>query len=156
MVGHESQIEAVETHEAQFSEKNPWEAFIKVDMGSHRAGVETHAPRLKSLIGRAEKSSAVKIYGFYCHAGHSYGGRSVEAAAEILNEKVEAALHAASLVVSLDPLVLSIGATPTAYVISKLDQSLRQSQHKIELHGGLSFSYPDIPKSGFSVATDRR
>jgi D-serine deaminase-like pyridoxal phosphate-dependent protein len=137
MVDHESQIDSIEQFEAKSAQPTAWEIFIKVDMGSHRAGVETTSPRLKALIKRAEKSVAVNIYGFYCHAGHSYGCRTVESAATILNQEVKAACEAASMREADTPVVLSVGATPTVHVISMLDKS-NGAHHKIELHGGMS------------------
>lgn len=135
MVDHESHIDSIEQYQSHSAKSAPWDIFIKINMGSNRAGVELSAPRLKSLIKRAESSREVNIYGFYCHAGHSYGARTAEAAAKILNDEVRSALEAASMRKSQDPVVLSVGATPTVHVISMLDKSLR-TQHKIELHGG--------------------
>ncbi|KAI9739329.1 MAG: hypothetical protein M1834_007542 [Cirrosporium novae-zelandiae] len=144
MVDNPSQITALESFAKQQTETRPWSAFIKVDMGSHRAGLEPGSPALKELIQQVEKSDVVEIYGFYCHAGHSYGSRSVEAAAEFLHQEVSAAVEAAELLLQLrgnekkTDIVLSAGATPTAHVVRKLQKTLPPGC-RMELHGG---NYP--------------
>lgn len=137
MVDHESQIEAIEKFSREYPTSEAWSIFIKVDMGSHRAGVTTSSPRLAQLISRAEKSASVSIYGFYCHAGHSYACKTPEAAAAVLNEEISAATTAASLATTGGPFVLSIGATPTLHVIESMDKKF-MGRHKIEIHGGES------------------
>lgn len=142
MVDNESQIEAIEKFNTSNQVFESWSIFIKVDMGSHRAGVTTDSPRLAQLISHAEKSPSVSIYGFYCHAGHSYACRTPEAAAAVLNEEISAATTAASLTTTEGTFVLSIGATPTLHVIEAMDKKFL-GKHKIEIHGGKS-SLPDL------------
>lgn len=43
--------------------------FIKIDFGSHRAGVLVGSSSLRSLIDKAEESAAINSVGFYCYAG---------------------------------------------------------------------------------------
>ncbi|ETS76930.1 hypothetical protein PFICI_10804 [Pestalotiopsis fici W106-1] len=131
MVDNEQQIDVLEAYSAS----KPWDIFVKLDVGSHRAGVATESPALRSLVERAEKSIAANIYGFYCHAGHSYGGRSREAAEETLNVEITSVLHAASLLSESRDLVVSIGATPTAHVVSAFKHKV-PSNIKLELHAG--------------------
>ncbi|KAF2089039.1 hypothetical protein K490DRAFT_64249 [Saccharata proteae CBS 121410] len=134
MVDHESQIDALEA----FDSSHRWPIFIKIDMGTHRAGVQLTSPRLESLIRRAEKSSAVKIEGFYCHAGHSYSTRTPEAAVEILHDEVNAAVEASELQNVIGHFTVSFGSTPTAHVVSALRKELPQ-RITLELHAG---NYP--------------
>ncbi|KAJ3519678.1 hypothetical protein NM208_g14026 [Fusarium decemcellulare] len=89
MVDNEQQISFLEQSD---SSKQPWDIFIKLDVGSHRAGVAANSDALNRLVERAEKSPAVNIYGFYCHAGHSYAGRSRNEAEELLNVETEISL----------------------------------------------------------------
>ena len=135
MVDHASQIEAIEKFNAANKVSESWDIFIKVDMGSHRAGVSTNSPRLAQLIHNAEQSSYVTLYGFYCHAGHSYSCRTPESAAAILNEEISAATTAASLAMAEGPFVLSIGATPTLHMVEAIDKKFLR-KHKVEIHGG--------------------
>lgn len=80
-------------------------------------------------------SKASSLSGFYCHAGHSYGCKTAESAEEVLGSEVEAVLEAATLVPSSHPLVVSIGATPTAHVVSKM-RAAAPSNVTLELHAG--------------------
>ncbi|KAH7137490.1 putative serine dehydratase domain-containing protein [Dactylonectria estremocensis] len=130
MVDNEQQI----AHLEQFGAEAPWDIFIKLDIGSHRAGIEIQSSALHSLVERAEASSAVHIYGFYCHAGHSYAGRSQNEAENILNVEISSVLEGAKLLPDRK-LVVSIGSTPTAHVAATLKTAV-PANIKIELHAG--------------------
>ncbi|KAF4463080.1 D-serine dehydratase [Fusarium albosuccineum] len=132
MVDNEQQISFLEQSD---SSKQPWDIFIKLDVGSHRAGVAANSDALSRLVERAEKSPAVNIYGFYCHAGHSYAGRSRNEAEELLNVEVSSVVAAAKLLPSDRNLVISVGSTPTANVVESLKASV-PSNVKLELHAG--------------------
>ncbi|KAK7525579.1 putative serine dehydratase domain-containing protein [Phyllosticta citriasiana] len=147
MIDHESQIDAIEKFAAANAVSAPWSAFIKIDMGTQRAGKPLASPQLKPLINRIESSSAVSIYGFYCHAGHSYGSRSKEAAAEVLHDEVNAAVEATALMEKPDtPVVISFGSTPTAHVVYTLKKSLPATM-TLELHAG-NFPANDLQQLG--------
>ncbi|KAF3023090.1 hypothetical protein E8E14_013279 [Neopestalotiopsis sp. 37M] len=148
MVDNEQQLDALEAYNVS----EPWEIFIKLDVGSHRAGVATESPALRSLVERAEKSSAVKIYGFYCHAGHSYGGRSREAAEETLAVEITSVLNAAALLPKDRDLIVSIGATPTAHVVSAFKHKV-PSNIKLELHAG-NFPCNDLQQVSTTLVSE--
>ncbi|KAH7171284.1 putative serine dehydratase domain-containing protein [Dactylonectria macrodidyma] len=131
MVDNEQQI----THLEKAGGQAPWDIFIKLDVGSHRAGVETKSPALQRLVERAEASSAVRIYGFYCHAGHSYAGRSRNEAEDVLGIEIASVVDAAKLLPADRELVVSIGSTPTAHVAANLKTAV-PANIKIELHAG--------------------
>lgn len=133
MIDNEQHVHILEAYNAP----TPWDVFIKLDVGSRRAGVDSESPALRSLVERAERSSAVNIYGFYCHAGHSYNGRDKEAAETLLNVEIASVLNAASLLPRSRDLVVSIGATPTAHVVRALKHQI-PSNIKLELHAGMS------------------
>ncbi|KAM0326728.1 hypothetical protein ACHAQA_006601 [Verticillium albo-atrum] len=136
IVDHDQQLEALEDFERMTTPpSDPWPVFIKIDVGSRRAGVPAQSPRLEALVARAKRSHAVRVIGFYCHAGHSYGGRSTEAAEEALKQELDGLLHATSLMKPDEQVLLSLGSTPTAHVITKLRASL-PSNVKLELHAG--------------------
>lgn len=144
MVDSESQIEALE----EFSTDNDvnWDVFVKVDMGTHRAGLEEDSEDLQNLIKKILSSEAVSLFGFYCHAGHSYNGRNSEDARKVLLAEIKhanlAAKHAKSFKSNLD-LTISVGATPTAHS-SQLAGSVEEFEDaigekllaKLELHAG--------------------
>lgn len=131
MVDNEQQI----AHLEKAGGEAPWDIFIKLDVGSHRAGVATDGPALRSLVERAEASSAVQIYGFYCHAGHSYAGRSRNEAEDVLGVEISSVLDAAKLLPADRELVVSIGSTPTAHVAANL-KAVVPANVKLELHAG--------------------
>ncbi|KAI8667071.1 D-ser-dehydrat domain-containing protein [Fusarium sp. Ph1] len=149
MVDNEQQIALLEQSD---SSKQPWDIFVKLDVGSHRAGVETNSKALHSLVERAEKSSAVSIYGFYCHAGHSYAGRSRNEAEETLNVEVSSVLSAAKLLPSDRNMVISVGSTPTAHVVESLKASM-PANIKLELHAG-NFPSNDLQQVSTGLVTE--
>ena len=132
LVDNEQQISILETAGAI----QHWDIFIKLDVGSSRAGVRQGSPQLNSLVKRADESPAVSIYRFYCHAGHSYGGRSRDEAEAILKVEIDSVIAAAKLLPADRELVLSVGLTPTAHVLESLEAST-PANLKLELHAGL-------------------
>lgn len=107
-----------------------WPVFIKLDMGSRRAGIDVESEALGALLQRikaAELDTAGKVFlkGFYCHAGHSYGISGTNSAFELLSAELEAGARAIGLAkAEFGPSVgsssrewtVSVGATPTAMV----------------------------------------
>ncbi|RHZ46995.1 D-serine ammonia-lyase DSD1 [Aspergillus thermomutatus] len=138
MVDNEAQIDALETFAQSAGRTTPWPVFIKVDVGSHRAGLESSSPALRNLVEKVEGSPAAEVYGFYCHAGHSYGCRTAEAAATVLRSEVEGVVRAAA---HLDrqgegrKVVVSFGSTPTAHVVNSIRRALPEGL-EVELHAG--------------------
>ncbi|KAF5613389.1 D-serine dehydratase [Fusarium tjaetaba] len=149
MVDNEQQVEFLEESP---SSKQPWDVFIKLDVGSRRAGVEANSAALNRLVERAQKSSAISIYGFYCHAGHSYGGRSRDEAEKTLNIEVSSVLAAAKLLPSDHQLVISVGSTPTAHVVESLKVSMPENI-KLELHAG-NFPCNDLQQVSTGLVTE--
>lgn len=107
-------------------------AFIKVDMGGRRAGVETDSERFSAVATdalAAHKKGDIILHGLYSHAGQSYGGDSRVAAMKMMGAETGAmlvgadkikALAAEQGVSDLPTLVLSGGASPTALSIQNL------------------------------------
>ncbi|EXL97113.1 putative serine dehydratase domain-containing protein [Fusarium oxysporum II5] len=149
MVDNEQQVEFLEE---SASSKQPWDVFIKLDVGSRRAGVEANSAALNRLVESAQKSSAISIYGFYCHAGHSYGGRSRDEAEKTLNIEVSSVLAAAKLLPSDRQLVISVGSTPTAHVVESLKASMPENI-KLELHAG-NFPCNDLQQVSTGLVTE--
>ncbi|GAW11656.1 hypothetical protein ANO14919_010040 [Xylariales sp. No.14919] len=93
--------------------------FLKINVGSNRAGVPPDSPACLALIRELLLSETVGssiFWGLYSHAGHSYASRKDWEAMGILGVEF-AALHDVARAVQKDrpdhPLVLSVGATPT-------------------------------------------
>lgn len=147
MIDNVQQVEQLEKFASQDSNVAPWSVFIKVDVGTRRAGLESTSPAFLNLVKKVETSPAVSLYGFYCHAGHSYGCRTTEAAEKVLGDELDGVVKAAGL---LDEnsnankdrkLVVSIGSTPTAHVAKSLRERLPKGV-ELELHAGLFFHDP--------------
>ncbi|PGH21483.1 hypothetical protein AJ80_03151 [Polytolypa hystricis UAMH7299] len=169
MVDNEQQIEHLETFASSSSSHGStraWDIFIKVDVGSHRAGLEPASSALKQLVQRAEASDAVSIYGFYCHSGHSYACCDEESVASVLNTELDGVLSASKLMSnnkkSDRPLVLSIGSTPTAHSIRAIKDKFPENV-ELELHAGnfpandlqqVSTGLVEIPDQALRVLTE--
>ncbi|KAJ5855595.1 uncharacterized protein N7529_009539 [Penicillium soppii] len=141
MVDSEQQIDLLESYASKSTTAvAPWPVFIKIDVGSKRAGLLTESPSLPKLIHRIEASSAASVYGFYCHAGHSYACRTEDAAAAVLQTEVEGVVAAAKFLItdSDRKIVVSVGSTPTAHVVKRLQGTLPVGM-ELELHAG---NYP--------------
>ncbi|ODV91319.1 hypothetical protein CANCADRAFT_122518 [Tortispora caseinolytica NRRL Y-17796] len=121
-----------------------WSIFLKIDMGTHRAGRELSDHALKELIGYCmQQRQYIDIHGTYCHAGHSYNSEGQLDAKKYLQAEIIAANEAAKIIRSFDSsltLCLSIGATPTAHVADhNVDLSGINASDDLELHAG---NYP--------------
>ena len=130
--------------------------FVKIDTGYHRAGIATTSPQFQRLVSTIVDQTCrpgLYLQGFYSHFGHSYAGNSADDAANGLLEELgglEAALEAVPPT-HTTPLVLSVGATPTAtaaqtLVCSKTDAAhtlrsilarLQAGRDRVELHAGV-------------------
>lgn len=141
MIDHEKQLTIVETFAAKNPESTikPWDIYIKLDVGSKRAGLPLSSDRLTKLIQRVNGSSAVTLKGFYCHAGHSYGCRTPQEVEDLLTVEINSVLSAAKLVTGDRKLTLSVGATPTAHVVGTLKAAIPENV-TLELHAGMYFS----------------
>lgn len=109
-----------------------WSYFIKIDMGTHRAGLMNGTKELEELLSRAsapEISEVAELYGFYAHAGHSYSVTNISEAHDLLVEEILAVNEAAKHYSSINPqadvssFVLSVGATPTSGSLKLADQA---------------------------------
>ena len=99
------------------------EVLVKIDVGTHRCGVDPSQRDALAFIEAVSQMPGLDLRGLLSHAGHAYGGRSVEEIARVARE--EAALMAELVEgctargVALDE--ISVGSTPTARVSATLD-----------------------------------
>jgi D-serine deaminase-like pyridoxal phosphate-dependent protein len=136
MIDCDQQIDLLEKHNQKTLSSSAWDVFIKVDVGTHRAGVTLSSKSLPTLVKRVGSSSASQLYGFYCHAGHSYSVHNAEEALAMLHLEVNGVTEAARLATpGSRKLVVSVGATPTAHVVSAL-KAIIPSTLELELHAG--------------------
>ncbi|KAL2199380.1 putative serine dehydratase domain-containing protein [Corynascus similis CBS 632.67] len=120
---------------------HPPQIFLKIDTSYGRAGVPPNTPACSALIAAAldaEEKGLCTLHGLYSHAGHSYGVRGRpggpggaaadnDAWAYLAAEFRGLAVVATEVVAGRrnksegesKPLVLSVGATPTATVVQQ-------------------------------------
>lgn len=110
LVDSEVALQAIE--DSGFS----FDAFLKVDCGYHRAGVDPDDPASARLARRMADSRSLRLHGLLTHAGHSYDARGAEEIAAIAREE-RAALTRFRSILGRDDLIRSIGSTPTASVL---------------------------------------
>ncbi|KIO27232.1 hypothetical protein M407DRAFT_14925 [Tulasnella calospora MUT 4182] len=166
LVDHPEQVSKLQA----YAQASPWSVFVKVDPGYKRAGVvpgSTHFLELLQSIHDA--ASAIELYGFYCHAGNSYGSKSLNDASSFLSDEIKTVSEAARIAASSrfsrggttdrKPFVLSVGSTPTAHVPSNASESatalaeLRSSlgnNNVLELHAG-NYIFHDLQQLATSL-----
>ena len=132
-----------------------------------RAGISIESPEFEPLIKSLSSSTAVTLYGFYCHAGNAYASTSVSEASSFLSSEVNAVNDAAGLALEIlskagmegpkEPLVLSVGSTPTAHAASGENRDKLSSllHGPLELHAG---NYPmlDLQQEHTSLVDSTR
>lgn len=132
MLDSEDQLASLLEYSQSNLTTKKWSLFIKVDCGTARAGLPQGSKSLHSLITRAlssEMRNVVEVYGFYCHAGHSYSTKTPEQAKAVLVEELTAADSACRFAQSILPagemhkFIISVGATPTAHAAARLTSS---------------------------------
>ena len=113
-----------------------------------RAGLVPGSAAFNSLLDLLLVSQIVSIYGFYCHAGQSYGSKSFENASAFLSTEVEAVNDAARIALVarnklglkavIDPYILAVGSTPTAHAATAETRARISSMLNgtLELHAG--------------------
>ncbi|KAH9065716.1 putative serine dehydratase domain-containing protein [Lactarius vividus] len=149
LVDHPKQIEALNDFENTRSIKRKWSVFMKIDGEQKRAGVAPGSAAFETLLQTIRRTSTISLYGFYCHAGDSYGSTSPSQASSFLSSEVETVNQAAKMAsdrilgwsggrFERPQFVLSIGSTPTAHSASAETRARLQSvlYGTLELHAG--------------------
>lgn len=153
MLDNADQVELLIKYNKTHSIEKKWSLFIKINMGTNRAGLVNDSETLQKTLDKlTEKSPDVKdnleIYGFYCHAGHSYASDSENKAKDFLLEEIKHANMAAAKAREMDPeltaLQISVGATPTAHAseiltMEEVESTIGPLAGNLELHAG---NYP--------------
>lgn len=177
MVDHPSQLATVEAVASRTSPSpgpGPGRAhapgvFLKIDTSYGRAGVAPGTAACAALVDAAlaaERAGACVLQGLYSHAGHSYGARGgpAEALAHLAGEFAGLARVARTVRErrrsddeggdghgdgehSRPPLVLSVGATPTATAVQQQGGvsaeverwlvELKEEGYALEVHAGV-------------------
>jgi D-serine ammonia-lyase len=155
----------------------PAHAFLKADAGQHRAGLAPDAQEMLDLVARVadmEEKGLVSLLGFYTHNSNSYGGNSPDDAMKYLQQELDACREATKNLKGgrKTPLVVSVGASPTALSIqnilpgtsasSSAAQSLKdvlqltKSNFELEIHAGVYplFDMQQVAAQSRTFSTD--
>ena len=155
MIDHPTQIPAL----ADFHKITGWPigAFIKVDTGYHRAGVQAMPDNNRAFceIVRSLFSNErnVRLSGLYSHAGHSYYKSSAPDCMALLVEEMEGLIGAARLVADVvkelgrdykdSDLTLSVGSTPT---VTTIEHHAKAREHQDGLQLAINALKDDLAK----------
>jgi D-serine deaminase-like pyridoxal phosphate-dependent protein len=105
-----------------------FDAFLKIDCGTHRAGVDPESPDSVRLAMSLAGSERVRFQGLLTHAGHSYNARDVDEIRRIAAEEAGCLTRFRALLASEGPAQgvadarRSIGSTPTASVVDRFSE----------------------------------
>ena len=144
MIDHVDQLPALKEFKA--SAGFPAMTFIKVDVGTHRAGVGPSSTQIAGLLDEIlsmEGAGDLTFNGYYSHAGQSYGGNSPEDAMSMLKLEIDtckaAASHAPAHAFQEKRVVISVGASPTALSIQNLQNEKVSSNAARSLQEAMNF-----------------
>lgn len=95
-------------------------AYLKVDCGYHRAGVDPDRPESVALARRLARS--LDFRGILTHAGHSYASRTAEEIRAVARAERDVMVAFAKKLreAGCDPKEISVGSTPTMSVVEDL------------------------------------
>ena len=98
-------------------------AYLKVDCGYHRAGVDPESDRSIGLAVRMRDSSHVSFRGILTHAGHSYDGKNQGEIRAVAEQERSVMVKFAERLRSAGapPPEVSVGSTPTMAVAESLE-----------------------------------
>jgi D-serine deaminase-like pyridoxal phosphate-dependent protein len=96
-----------------------FDAFLKVDCGYHRAGVDPNDPDSVRLAMAMASSPAIHFQGLLTHAGHSYNARTVDEIRRVAAEETAALTRFRALLDGFGDTTRSVGSTPTLSVVEQ-------------------------------------
>lgn len=96
-------------------------AFLKVDCGYHRAGVNPDSPDSVRLAMSLARSENIRFQGLLTHAGHSYNARDLEEIRRIAAEEAASLTRFRAYLAGegFGEIRRSVGSTPTASVVER-------------------------------------
>ena len=152
MVDHPQQLDTLSEVFQTGIIKKKWSIYIKIDMGTHRAGFINGSSELfqtfQKLFKDPKISSSVDLFGFYAHAGHSYASKTPGSAQNYLFQEIQLVNFAAMMAREFNPgleLHLSVGATPTAHSVGMLTMKDVLEYLKEPLMGSLELHAGNYP-----------
>ncbi|HJW93175.1 MAG TPA: alanine racemase [Thermoanaerobaculia bacterium] len=101
---------------------HPFDVFLKIDCGYHRAGVSPDNPDTAALARAMLQSKVIRFQGVLTHAGHSYNARNIDDVRRIAAEESACLTRFRALDEDFVPLIRSVGSTPTASVVESFSE----------------------------------
>jgi D-serine deaminase-like pyridoxal phosphate-dependent protein len=100
-----------------------FDVFLKVDVGTHRCGVEPDSQEASSIPRHISDAANLHFAGILTHAGHSYDVRTKEAILSVARQERDVMVELAVRLRSdgIEVPCVSIGSTPTMTHIDHLD-----------------------------------
>ncbi|HEX9581357.1 MAG TPA: alanine racemase [Gemmatimonadales bacterium] len=101
----------------------PFDVWLKVDSGYHRAGVNPRSAQAIELAHQLHTSQVVRFAGILSHSGHAYHGRSHDHIARIAEQDRKTMTRFAEKLRQRDIAVpaVSVGSTPAVRATTTLD-----------------------------------
>ena len=99
------------------------DVFLKVDCGYHRCGVAPDGAAALEIPGRIAGAANLRFAGILTHAGHAYHARSRDERLAIARQERDVMVGLAARLrdAGTPAPVVSIGSTPTATIIDRLE-----------------------------------
>ena len=99
-----------------------FDVFLKVDCGTHRCGVEPHAPEAVEIPRQISDAANLSFAGILTHAGHSYNARNTDEIVEVARHERDCMVELAEKLrgLCIDVPTVTIGSTPTINHIDHL------------------------------------
>lgn len=137
----------VDANKDQLPKDFKFSVYIKIDMGTHRAGVFGEDDLIVLIKKFIENKEYFNLYGFYAHGGHSYSADSMDSSRDVLMDEINSVNDAVTTLIKLDEsfksqeLTISVGASPTIRAfqhteLSKWQNLIDTLNGNLELHAG--------------------
>ncbi|KIW73401.1 hypothetical protein PV04_01525 [Phialophora macrospora] len=175
MIDHPAQLKCLTAFKEQAG--FPALVFLKTDAGHHRAGLAPDSNEMVDLVQRvstAEEQGDLALLGFYSHNSLSYGGNSPDDAMDMLKVEIDVCRQASQHFkrTRQTPLLVSVGASPTALALENILPSantstasanalketlqLTKSNLELEIHAGVYpiFDVQQVAASSRHFTTD--
>lgn len=100
-----------------------FEVFVKIDVGTHRVGVEPHTAEATEIPRLISDSKNLTFAGILTHAGHSYNAKSIDEILAVARHERDSMVELAGRLrrQGIEVPIVSIGSTPTMSTIDHLN-----------------------------------
>lgn len=157
MIDSREHVKIIQEYSRGKNIRKPFTVIIKLDVGTHRAGV-WDMEYLTAVLTDVVSSNAIELRGFYVHSGHSYDSTTIEESEEALIEELETVkrgldqLEKAFPDLDLSELIVSVGATPTVHSLehhvfqksnARIIELQKEMKAQLEFHAG-NFIFCDL------------